>query len=215
MRPASSRLSLVLLSAAALAACDRRPPDAEFKRELLARVAEDQRVREFFVHDLQTLGRPSDSTAQLMMRTDSGNVRWLKPLILKWGFPTRAQVGKEGQGAAFLLVQHADQDPDFQAAVLPMLDSAFARGEVPGEALGMLTDRVLAARHQPQRYGTQLKMPAGHVVIDPPVEDSAGLDARRSRLGMMPMGEYLRAADSMYAVREPLPAATKGKSAPR
>jgi hypothetical protein len=211
MRPPSARQVVALGAFVALVSCDRRPSDADFKRELVARLDEDQRVREVFANDLRTLGRPSDSTARLMLHTDSVNVGWLKPLLLRWGFPSRAQVGKEGQQAAFLLVQHADQDPGFQAAVLPLLDSAFARGEIPGEAVAMLTDRVRAAQHQRQLYGTQLKMPEGRVVIDPPVEDSAGLDARRARMGLPPMQEYLRVADSAYGVR---PAPVVRKSCP-
>ncbi len=194
------RVYLGVAALAATAACDRRPGDAELKRELLERFAQDQRVREGFVHDLQQRGRPSEATARAMLATDSANLRWFKPLVLEYGLPTRAQVGKEGVEAAFLLIQHADRDPDFQEAMLPLLEQAYLSGEVPGTDLGMLTDRVLKARGRLQRYGTQMSGRDGKMVMDP-VEDPANLDARRSKLGMMPIARYRDLIDSMYAQR--------------
>lgn len=196
LRPSAALVALTALAAA----CHLRPSDAELKAELLRRVAEDQRIRAVFAEELRAQGRPSDSTAVAMLRTDSANTRWLAPIVDRWGFPTQAAVGKEGVQAAFLLVQHADHDPAFQERVLVRLDSAAARGYVPREALGMLTDRVLRARGKPQRYGTQLKVTDGRVVLDP-VEDSAHLEERRKAMGMVPMAEYLRVADSAYGRR--------------
>jgi hypothetical protein len=40
----------------------------------------------------------------------------------------------------------------------------------------------------------------GQLVLDP-IADSAGVDARRARMGMMPLSEYVRLMDSMYLKR--------------
>ena len=204
-------LPFAFLAILAILACERRPRDADLKRELLARIAEDQRVRDGFVRDLQQRGRPSETTARAMLATDSANLLWFKPLVQRYGLPTRAQVGKEGVEAAFLLIQHADRDPDFQEAMLPLLEKAYAAGEVPGDALGMLTDRVLKARGRPQRFGTQMTGRDGKMVMDS-VEDPANLDQRRAKLGMTPMARYRELIDSMFAQR---PSGTAPAPAPK
>ncbi|MBI3792243.1 MAG: hypothetical protein HY275_15375 [Gemmatimonadetes bacterium] len=190
-------IPLALATLVVVAACDRRPSDAAFRTELLARVQADQGIRERFAEEIRRAGQASDSTARRMLAVDSANTRWLKPIVLRWGFPTRAQVGKEGVEAAFLLVQHADHDPAFQEAVLPMLEQAYAVRDVPGQDVAMLTDRVLKARGKKQRFGTQMTVQGGRVLLDP-VEDSANLEARRARLHMVPMSQYLHTADSVF-----------------
>jgi hypothetical protein len=112
------------------------------------------------------------------------------------GFPTKAQVGDDGVEAAFLLVQHADGDPLFQATMLPQLEVSLKRGELKGESLAMLTDRVYKGQGRPQRYGTQTTVKRGRPIVDP-IEDSAHVDDRRREMGMMPLDEYMRKLDSM------------------
>jgi hypothetical protein len=181
---------------------DSSPPsDTALQQELLRRVARDQEVREEFAAELRTTGTPSDATARAMMAIDSANIAWLKPLLARGGLPTRARVGDDGLGALFLLVQHADQDVDFQESVLPVLENAFARGEVNGEKLAMLSDRVAKARHRPQIYGTQSTITNGHPIIDP-IADSAGVDARRARMGLPPLAVYRAVLDSMYGKQQ-------------
>lgn len=171
--------------------------DTALHRELISRVERDQGVREIFAKDLRTTGKLRDSTVRAMMAVDSQNVAWLKPLIARGVLPTRAQVGPDGLSALFLLVQHADQDVDFQESVLPLLQQAFDHGEVNGEKLAMLTDRVAKARKRPQLYGTQSTIVDGHAIIDP-IADSAGVDARRMKMGLLPLARYKFLLDSMY-----------------
>ena len=107
-------------------------------------------------------------------------------------------------GAAFLLVQHADQDLPFQKAFLVWLEGAYRSGALPpqmGEGVALLTDRVLAAEGKPQRYGTQVLMQGGRVVVKP-IEDEANVDARRAEPGLPPMAEYLELLKKMYGVEE-------------
>ncbi|MGE0439027.1 MAG: DUF6624 domain-containing protein [Gemmatimonadales bacterium] len=188
-------------------ACTRPPADqpvaidSAVRRELLARVAVDQAVRDSFTAQLRTGGVVTPAMVVSMAAVDSANLDWLRQEVRARGLPTRARVGEEGVRAATLLIQHADADPGFQAEVLPALEVAYRAGDVTGEALALLTDRVAKAQGRPQRYGTQATMRDGRMVIDP-IDDSVGVDARRAALGLPPLARYLEVLDSVYGKRE-------------
>ena len=172
--------------------------DRALRDQFLSRVDRDQAVRDTFAMQLRETGTLTPELIASMRAVDSANLAWLKPQILRAGFPTTAQVGREGVLAAALLVQHADADPGFQAAVLPMLEARYKAGIVSGQEVAMLTDRVAKAQGRPQRFGTQTTIADGQVVIDP-IEDSAHVDARRAAMGLPPLAEYKRVLDSAYA----------------
>lgn len=187
-----------------LAACASPPPRAAevgepgLRDELLSRVARDQAVRDTFAAQLRESGTITPAIFASMRAVDSANLAWLKPQIEHAGFPTTAQVGRDGALAAALLIQHADADPVFQAAVLPQLETAYKEGIVAGQEFAMLTDRVAKAQGRPQRFGTQTTITGGKVIIDP-IEDSATVDARRAAVGLPSLLDYKHVLDSMYA----------------
>jgi hypothetical protein len=155
--------------------------DSLFRAELLARVAVDQAVRDSFSLEMQQTGTLSDTLVVHMHALDSANGTWLGQRLRAQGLPTRARVGSDGVKAALLLIQHADWNPAFQAEMLPLVEQAFQAGEVEGQELAMLTDRVLKTQGRPQRYGTQMTSLDGVVRIDP-IEDSAGAMPTARRL---------------------------------
>lgn len=165
---------------------------------LLQRMAVDQAIRDTFAAQLRSTGTITPAVGKHMQAVDSANTAWLKPLIQRFGWPPVAAVGRDGVQAAFLLVQHADHDPAFQAQALPLLDTAYVQGNIDGQSLAMLTDRVAKAQGRPQRYGTQATIRDGKVTIDP-IEDSARVDTRRARMGLPPLAAYKRILDSAYA----------------
>jgi hypothetical protein len=121
---------------------------------------------------------------------DTENVAWLRNLVATNGFPTAAQVGKDGVHLAWVLLQHADQDPKLQSDLLPTLEQRFSAGELPANDLARLTDRVLIASGKPQRYGTQFDWFAGDFSL-PEQSKVVELDAARSQLGLMPLVDYV------------------------
>lgn len=50
-------------------------------------------------------------------------------------------------------VQHADRDPQLQATVLPMFIKRYEAGELSGDDVAKLADRILVAQGKPQRFG--------------------------------------------------------------
>ena len=105
------------------------------------------------------------------------------------GFPTVAMVGVDGVKAAFILVQHADSDPGFQANILKVLRHRLPTGEINANQFAMLTDRVLLAQGKRQRYGTQFENQRGEWVPSP-MEEKAHVDQRRKALGLVSLAHY-------------------------
>lgn len=174
-----------------------RARDTALQRELLERLRADQAIRDTFVARLQS-GHPLDSlTVARMNAVDASNTAWLKGVVVRSGWPTRAQVGAEGVDAAFLMVQHADLDTAFQARVLPELERAASQGALPWQQVALLTDRIAVHRGEPQRYGTQASIVNGKIVFAP-IADSVHVDERRARVGLPPLAVYARVLDSVY-----------------
>jgi hypothetical protein len=163
--------------------------DDDLFKELHARVDRDQALRR------KWLAAPNDETlAQAVNEVDSANLTWMRKLISENGFPTAAQVGKEGVHLAWVLLQHADQDPQFQRELLPVLEQRYSAGELPANDLARFTDRVLLASGKPQRYGTQFDWFSGEFKLPEPGR-LAEIDKERARLGLMPLSDYVCSID--------------------
>ncbi len=160
------------------------------RQELLERVEEDQKARAAIPND------PAKVTLALVtsvQSVDKANTAWLKQIIQKYGWPGKSLVGEDGAHAAWLLVQHADLDRDFQKHCLKLMEKAVQVGEASGPDYAYLTDRVRTGEGQPQVYGSQLKFVGGEYV-PLPIEDEANVDKRRAAVGLPPLAEYLKAA---------------------
>lgn len=158
------------------------PTDPALRQRLLDMQRVDQQVRG---------GDWSPAGVEKMAAVDAAHLPQIKRIVAEHdGLPSAAQVGGDGVAAAWLLVQHADRDPAFQAEVLAKLAPQVERGEIAARNMAMLTDRVLIAQGKPQRYGTQLVANQGH--WEPkPIEDPQQVDARRASVGDMPLSDYL------------------------
>ncbi|MBX3432863.1 MAG: hypothetical protein KF847_06060 [Pirellulales bacterium] len=145
---------------------------------------------------LQTMSPEFQKLARQAQEIDVDNTAWMKQVIENHGWPTAGLVGKEGAKAAWLLVQHADQDVSFQRQCLDLM-TALPKESVSQQELAYLTDRVLLAEGKKQRYGTQF-VPVGGKFKLRPTEDEATLDDRRREAGLPPIAEYLRSAEQFY-----------------
>jgi hypothetical protein len=155
----------------------------ELRAELERRVETDQRDRH------QYLAHPDDREARSrVQRMDADNLSWLKTVV-KDGLPTVTQVGESGIHWAWLLVQHADEDPRFQLSLQPLFLERQRAGELPADDLARLTDRVLLAAGKPQRFGTQFDWLSGRFKPKG-VVDLVEIDANRRALGLMPLDDY-------------------------
>ena len=158
------------------------------QRELILLAEHDQDARHLAMSsNAGHSGRDVDMA--YMNDVDSANLRRLKHIIRQDGFPTAHMVGYNGMQAAWLLVQHADSDPAFQAQMLAVITRRVHRGELDPQNYALLTDRVLLAQGKPQRYGTQFEMREGALTIRA-LEDPSHVDRRRRAMGLIPLKDY-------------------------
>jgi hypothetical protein len=139
----------------------------------------------------------SDSAAKILVtlmaveteKRDHANTAMMKKIVAKTGWPKISQVGEEAANNAFLLVQHADDDPAFQLQVLRLMRPLVAKHEVAGESFALLSDRVSLVVSGKQRFGSQMTCVKGHLGPQA-LEDPARLDQIRKSVGLLPMSEY-------------------------
>ena len=158
--------------------------DEELRRELLARREKDQQIRHLAAAQADPdTGRLPDGLGEQWQSIDDDNTRWLADLLASRRWPGRTLVGEEAAQAAWLLAQHADQDPIRQRAFLDALRAAVGDGEAPAAHLAYLEDRVRVNAGQSQLYGTQFTITDG--TLGPhPIEDPGRLDERRVQAGL-------------------------------
>ncbi len=155
----------------------------DLRAEIEQRVEEDQRER----HRLLTNPQNQEDRRRIQ-RLDAANLAWLKT-AMKDRVPTVAQVGESGVHWAWLLVQHADDDPQFQLSLQPLFAERQRAGELPADDLARLADRVLLAAGRPQRFGTQCDWLAGRFKPKG-VVDLAAIEANRRALDLMSLADY-------------------------
>jgi hypothetical protein len=163
----------------------------DLRRELLALVAEDERVRA----ELAAEGSLFDGYHPRMEEVHRRNAARLSAVLDEIGWPGLSAVGPEAAEAAWLIVQHAIGDPDLQRRCLPILQDAAARGEVPAWQPAKLEDRIRWFEGRPQVYGTHLEPDENGVLCPYAIEDPDGVEERRRMVGLEPLRAVLERAE--------------------
>ncbi len=177
----------------------------DLRRELLARMERDQAARQQLIQAMRDHphGQPpqpgpdDDPRLRALRRVDRENREWLQGIIEKSGWPGASQVGTDGAHAAWLLVQHADEAPDFQRRCLELLRKA-APGEVAQTDLAYLTDRVMIKDTGTQLYGTQVRRREDGTWEPLPLAEPDRVEKLRREAGMPPLAEYLDLVAKTY-----------------
>lgn len=165
-----------------IAAWEKTLGDPVLRREILAMVREDQRLR---FAAIQNKFQEKELAAQIEA-VDRRNTQRMKAIVDARGWPGRSLVGKDGAHAAWLLVQHADLDLPFQKRCLAAMEPQIHRGEVEPMNYAYLVDRIAVAEKRKQVYGTQF----GENRQPRPIEDEAHVDERRKAVGLETLTEY-------------------------
>ncbi len=165
------------------------PTEPRLRERLLEMARIDQQARD---------GDWSPPMIEKMLAVDAANLPEIRRIVADHGGLARArQVGADGVAAAWLLVQHADGDADFQRQVLGGIMPLVESGEVSAHDFVLLTDRVLVNAGKPQRYGSQLAAVGGKWQPKP-MEAPEQVDQRRAAVGQMPLADYLCVASRMF-----------------
>lgn len=163
-------------------------PDLAF--EINAMAMADQEVRNRIFGKRESSGIFTKAEYQELALTDRESTQRMKAIIKLYGWPTVALVGKEASFNAWLLVQHADQEPKFQAYCLSLLAPLVKTGEVDEKNYAYLFDRVAVALGRRQRFGTQAMFGGPGLSISP-VENPRNVDKLRKSIGLPSLEEYL------------------------
>jgi hypothetical protein len=154
------------------------------------------------MEDLDQVGREADSKIDFtvlpkgeqqaaraasfreIIAQDRADQAALKEIIARDGWITRSKYGEKASLVAFLIVQHAANDPALMRSTLTLLKPLAASGEVDGGEYALLYDRLTSEfDHTLQRYGTQLHC-VGGVWTPFPMDDPARVDERRKAIGI-------------------------------
>ena len=163
------------------------------RSQLLKMRNQDQDVRK------RALALPPDKQGALdpeMRKTDQNLTHKLEEIVSTYGWPTIALVGLEASQAAATILIHS-QDHIFQRALLPMLQGLVEKDEIVGSDVALLTDKLLLAEGQPQKFGSQFTVRNGKMVMDP-VEDPEHLEQRRAQYLLPPMPAYKKMLADLY-----------------
>lgn len=179
----------------------REAPTA-WSRELFLRAAEDQFWRQGFdVATLEKLGLVQAEDVKgfrilVSIRVDEidkSNTSFLKAEVdRRSGWPPKSEIGDGASHFAWLLVQHAGRDAEFQRRVLGLMEPMVAAGETDGQDFAYLFDRVAVAGQRPQKFGTQGRCVAGERRWAPhAIDDPDNVDARRASVHLGPLADYI------------------------
>lgn len=163
--------------------------DQELAVAVFERTRHDPALRQIFLFELPEERWPEGYAA--CRAQAHRNVTRVADIVDVHGWPGRSMVGEDGAAAAWGIAQHADGDQALRRRLLPALAAAVRAGEVPGDHLAALTDRVLLADGLPQRYGTLIQERDGKWVLREPIEDESSLDRRRAEIGVGPWRDWV------------------------
>jgi len=180
-------VSLACLCALAfmLSGCASSPQPVAFnealRQELIQMRDADQRIRTTALHATNFHG---------ILAVDGRHLLRMKEIVAQNGWPGKSLVGEDGSHAAWLLVQHATQDPDFMNHCRGLMERAVKRGDASPKDYAFLVDRVRLQRGKMQLYGTQFIQDSQGRLILQPLKDPEEVDERRYKMGMEPLAEY-------------------------
>jgi hypothetical protein len=170
----------------------------EIANELISMGDEDQAMRSRAIENRGVIESDEDD------KLDRRNTERLKEIVSTIGWPTISKVGKQAAEDAWILVQHADHDVEFQKECLGLMKQA-GKGEVELEFLAKLEDRVRVNSGELQIYGTQFQDPEKNdgEYVTQPIEDLGTVEERRKLMGLPTIAEATEEMYKKYNIEKP------------
>lgn len=181
------------------------PAQKEWAVKKLAHMVDvDQYMRKLMMEIPREHNYTEEETQELRVRLvpefahiDGSNTKDLKLLLKIHQWFKISVFGQQADKDAWLLVQHADHDPDFQREVLGILETLLATKNTTPSNYAYLSDRVAASysnptKRIPQKFGTQGSCVAKGkwepLPIAAPVNE---LEKRRAEFGLETHAAYV------------------------
>lgn len=173
---------------------DGEPSDKEWvKKKLKSMFDVDQLYRRAFEYrqhfDEETAESFQKALGERMAKVDEKHLGEFKEIVEEWGWITLSEFDPMANDQAWLIVQHADRDVEFQVEILKRLETLRDQGEIDPAHYAYLYDRVAVNQEREQRYGTQGHCVDGRWEPRKMVEPDS-VDERRAAVGLEPMAEY-------------------------
>jgi hypothetical protein len=144
----------------------------------------------------------SENQDQLLADIDRFHTDKMKQILAIHGWVKISKFGAPTDHEAWLLVQHADHDPCFQAGCLIILSHLVPQGETDAKNFAYLYDRVaghFSTLGMKQRYGTQVRFsPQGEASLQPYEGTLMEVNQRRAQLGLETVEHYLATISNIY-----------------
>lgn len=118
---------------------------------------------------------------------DSLDMIKIEEIIDRYGWPGPRLVGFNGNKTIFLVIQHAPLN--VQQRYLPLMRNAVKENLASPGDLAFLEDRVRVRQKKKQIYGTQLNADFTKAF---PIQDSANVDCRRFKVGLVTLDRYIQ-----------------------
>ncbi len=116
---------------------------------------------------------------------DVESTAYMKTVLDQYDWVDTHRFGARISAHAWLLVQHADRDPAFQALALERMTPYLENNGVSKSNYAYLFDRVAVNHDRKQRYGTQpIWECTDNGLILAPLEDPETVNERRASMGM-------------------------------
>jgi VWFA-related protein len=158
-------------------------------------------------------GREDNGDMDRISALRKDNTAQLCVILKRFGWPSAALVGRNGQAAAFFLLKNSSS-VEMQRELLPVIVSLTERGEIDRASLAGYVDRLRLGLGLKQLFGTEATVKDGFLVLYP-IEAEAGVDARRSQFNLPPLRQYLNSLETIYQmplIRAPVWPAPKRES---
>ena len=135
------------------------------------------------------------------VNVDKNNTEQMKQIIAEIGWPTISKVGKEGSKNAWLLVQHADYNVEFQTQCLSLMKEQ-PINEVDPRNIAYLTDRICVNGGKPQIYGTQFTQTPDGTFVPREIDDHEHVDERRKEMSMDTLADNIELMYTKYKIKK-------------
>lgn len=164
--------------------------------------ARDQYLRALIIESFKTIKTEAtrkafiDGTRSVFDRVDGENTRRLIAVLDTISWSHLLSLSPRAADQALSVISHTN-DNAFKKRMLAIFEPLVMSGQMEGQAHANLFDDLALEEGRLQRYGADFDCIDGKHQPRP-TEDVAGLDARKAKLGMMPMAEYSAQITKMY-----------------
>ncbi len=122
-----------------------------------------------------------------MKQLHNKNAEILNEIIDTIGYPSIDKVGEEANQAAWLVIQHSIEKPDFMKKCAKLLESIKTKADQKN--LAYLTDRIAVFEGNVQLYGTQFDWNKNGKLSPKPFDDLKKVNQRRKSIGLNTLEE--------------------------